>query len=171
MTQTMRNPLPALLVVLLAAAQPAAAQPAAAPLWSLGPPPPLPPLPATTQTTTTRTATRLQPWQSRSGARRWDVVAQRPRLRWERVPSHERILPGHTIPNDTLAIATGPDATELVQLDRPGLRWERVGATPQNRPLGPQAIRHPSMAGQTTSIPCSESLCGMRVTRRVWFRF
>jgi hypothetical protein len=37
---------------------------------------------------------------------------------------------------------------------------------PQQLPLGPQAI-----SVQAISMSCSESLCGMRVTRRVWFRF
>ena len=71
--------------------------------------------------------------------------------RWERVPAHERIL--HS---QVLAIVATPDPIELVQLDRPALRWESVPA--------PQ----PTYAayGSTESSAVRPVL-----GRRVWFRF
>jgi hypothetical protein len=81
--------------------------------WPLGPPPPLPPLPQQAK------GWILQPAPAKP---RWERVAQRQRLQWERVPSHERILP------DTLAISEGPQTLELVQEVRPARRWEPVEA-------------------------------------------
>jgi hypothetical protein len=71
--------------------------------------------------------------------------------RWERVPAHERIH--HS---QILAIVATPDPMELVQLDRPALRWESVPA--------PQ----PTYAayGSTESSAVRPVL-----GRRVWFRF
>lgn len=94
--------------------------PAFAQGWPLGPPPPLPPL--------TYQASR---W-SRPPAPtkpRWERLAQRHQLHWERVPTHERILP------DTLAITDGPPTLELVQELKPARRWEPVEA-PARRMVG-----------------------------------
>lgn len=158
----------------------AAAEPAAAFTWTLGPPPPLPPLP---MASLAQARPKLQPVQARLTVGRWDVVAQRPGLqwervpppsatlapavdsapqpvaiaatrpRWERVPTHERIL--HS---DVLAIVSAPDPTELVQLDRPGLRWESFPA--------PQAQPQLSSFGMVPTSTVQPVL-----GRRVWFRF
>ena len=71
--------------------------------------------------------------------------------RWERVPAHERIL--HS---QVLAIVATPDPMELVQLDRPALRWESVPA--------PQ----PTYAAYGS---IESSAVRPVLGRRVWFRF
>ena len=71
--------------------------------------------------------------------------------RWERVPAHERIH--HS---QILAIVATPDPMELVQLDRPALRWESVPA--------PQ----PTYAAYGS---IESSAVRPVLGRRVWFRF
>lgn len=78
-------------------------------------------------------------------------VSARPR--WERVPTHERILHANV-----LAIVSAPDPTELVQLDRPALRWESF-PPPQSQPQ----VSSFGMVPTPTVRPV--------LGRRVWFRF
>lgn len=145
-------------------------QPAAARAWPLGPPPPLPPLPNSV----------LAP--------RWERIAQRPRLRWERVPSSESMqaINGHN--TGTLAIARGPAVVEFIQEDRPARRWELV-QSPSQQPRANRADRlellriqpiakvpfaltaEQPLGQQAISAPCSASFCNLRVMGRVWFRF
>ncbi len=158
----------------------ATAQPAAAFTWTLGPPPPLPPLP---RAALAQAKPKLQSLQPRLAVGRWEVVSQRPGLQWERVsppsmtqapsvasapqpvaiastrplwepvPTHERILHANI-----LAIVAEPDPLELVQLDRPGLRWESFPA--------PQVQPHVSSFGMVPTSTVRPVL-----GRRVWFRF
>ena len=94
---------------------------------------------------------------------RWEIVARPASTpaasvilasanpRWERVPSHERIH--HS---QVLAIIATPDPMELVQLDRPALRWESVPA--------PQPTYSAYGSIETSAV---RPVLG----RRVWFRF
>ncbi len=75
------------------------------------------------------------------------------RPRWEWVPTHERILHANV-----LAIVSAPDPTELVQLDRPALRWESF-PPPQSQPQ----VSSFGMVPTPTVRPV--------LGRRVWFRF
>ena len=163
---SMASSLPAAFLLLLASAHPAASF-----TWTLGPPPPLPPLPGAALATA---RPRPQALPIKITTPGWEVVAQAQKPRWEivprpaptpaasvtlasanplweRVPTHERIL--HS---QVLAIVATPDPIELVQLDRPALRWESVPA--------PQ----PTYAayGSTESSAVRPVL-----GRRVWFRF
>ena len=162
----MASSLPAALLLLFAGAHPASAF-----TWTLGPPPPLPPLPRAALATA---KPRPQVLPVKVTAPAWVVVAQaqKPRWeivpgpaptpapgvtlasanpRWERVPAHERIL--HS---QVLAIVATPDPMELVQLDRPALRWESVPA--------PQ----PSYAAYGS---IESSAVRPVLGCRVWFRF
>ena len=182
----MVSALPAALILILAAGQPAAAF-----IWTLGPPPPLPPLPKPALASAD-SQPRLQPrpvsveqlspskpvlkdWQlvAQTTKPRWEIVqANRPRweivpaqtptpdttlalapapLRWERVPTQERIL--HS---DLLAIVTAPAPMELVLLDARAPRWESVPAPQATYPV----------AGSIESSAVRPVL-----GRRVWFRF
>ncbi|MCT0226727.1 hypothetical protein KQ300_00710 [Synechococcus sp. CS-1331] len=162
----MASSLPAALLLLLGGSHPAAAF-----TWTLGPPPPLPPLPRAALATA---KPQPQALPVKAAAPGWEVVAQaqKPRWeivpgpastpapsvtlasanpRWERVPAHERIL--HS---QVLAIVATPDPMELVQLDRPALRWESVPA--------PQ----PTYAAYGS---IESSAVRPVLGRRVWFRF
>ena len=154
-----------LLAALLVLSQPAAARD-----WPLGPPPPLPPLPNTVQ------------------APRWERIAQRHRLRWERVPSSESMQAINGRNTWTLAIARGPADAEFIQEDRPTRRWELV-QSPGQQPRANRADRieflriqpiakvplalvaEQPLGQQAISAPCSSSFCNLRLMGRVWFRF
>ena len=133
--------------------------------------PPLPPLPNTPAGNVAEkpSASPLRvsqppPWHlAQTPKPRWEIVpgpAPTPAAsvtlasanpRWERVPVHERIL--HS---QVLAIVATPDPMELVQLDRPALRWESVPA--------PQ----PTYAAYGS---IESSAVRPVLGRRVWFRF
>ena len=154
-----------LLAALLVLSQPAAARD-----WPLGPPPPLPPLPNTVP------------------APRWERIAQRHRLRWERVPSSESMQAINGRNTGTLAIARGPAEVEFIQEDRPTRRWELVHS-PGQQPRANRADRleflriqpiakvplalvaEQPLGQQAISAPCSASFCNLRLMGRVWFRF
>ncbi len=163
----MASSLPAALLCSLAGAHPAAAF-----TWTLGPPPPLPPCPglpwplAKPRPQALPVKVSMPPaWEVVAQAQkpRWEIVprpASTPAAsvtlasanpRWERVPAHERIL--HS---QVLAIVATPDPMELVQLDRPALRWESVPA--------PQ----PTYAAYGS---IESSAVRPVLGRRVWFRF
>lgn len=145
-------------------------QPAAARDWPLGPPPPLPPLP------------------SGVPAPRWERLAQRPQLRWERVPSSESMQANNGLNTGTLAIASGPAVIEFIQEDRPTRRWELV-QSPSQQPQANRTDRleflriqpttkiplalvaEQPLGQQAISAPCNASFCNLRVMGRVWFRF
>ena len=162
----MASSLPAALLLLLGGSHPAAAF-----TWTLGPPPPLPPLPRAALATA---KPQPQALPVKAAAPGWEVVAQAQKPRWEivpgpastpaasvtlastnplweRVPAQERIL--HS---QVLAIVATPDPMELVQLDRPALRWESVPA--------PQ----PTYASYGS---IESSAVRPVLGRRVWFRF
>ena len=162
----MASSLPVALLLLMGGAHPAAAF-----TWTLGPPPPRPPLPraalATAKSQPQGLPVKAAPpgWEVVAKARkpRWEIVrgpASTPAAsvtlasanpRWERVPAQERIL--HS---QVLAIVATPDPKELVQLDRPALRWESVPA--------PQ----PTYAAYGS---IESSAVRPVLGRRVWFRF
>lgn len=156
--------------------------PASALDWTLGPPPPLPPLPIDRAAHST-------------GGPLWELVAQRPRARWERVPSHERLLfndiatGNHLESGELLAIAQGPASVELIQHDLPARRWELVEAPDSARAPSSRADRleimrlqpvakvpvalvaEQPLGQQAIGAPCTVSLCNLRVMGRIWFRF
>lgn len=144
----MASSLPAALLLLLAGAHPAAAF-----TWTLGPPPPLPPLPraalASAKPQAHKPRWEIVPSPVSSPAASVTLASATPR--WERVPANERIL--HS---QVLAIVATPDPMELVQLDRPALRWESVPA--------PQ----PAYAAYGS---IESSAVRPVLGRRVWFRF
>lgn len=133
--------------------------------------PPLPPLPdapagnvAEKPSASPLPASQPPSWQLvQSPKLRWEIVpgpASTPAAsvtlasatpRWERLPAHERIL--HS---QVLAIVATPDPMELVQLDRPVLRWESMPA-PQSTHAAYGSIE-------------SSAVRPVRA-RRVWFRF
>ena len=144
----MASSLPAALLLLLAGAHPASAF-----TWTLGPPPPLPPLPraalASAKPQAQKPRWEIVPGPASTPAASVTLASANPR--WERVPAHERIL--HS---QVLAIVATPDPMELVQLDRPALRWESVPA--------PQ----PTFAAYGS---IESSAVRPVLGRRVWFRF
>ncbi|MCP9914186.1 hypothetical protein KBZ07_12395 [Cyanobium sp. BA20m-14] len=144
----MASSLPAALLLLLAGAHPAAAF-----TWTLGPPPPLPPLPraalASAKPQAQKPRWEIVPSPVSSPAASVTLASATPR--WERVPANERILHAQV-----LAIVATPDPMELVQLDRPVLRWESVPA--------PQSTYAAYGSIESSAV---RPVLG----RQVWFRF